>query len=40
LKVKAFRLEAAGGIIAVDGERVPLEPIQVEVHPSLMRIFS
>ena len=40
LKVKAFRLEAEGGIIAVDGERTPLEPTQVECHQGMIRILS
>ena len=39
LQVRAFRLVPEAGIIAVDGERVPLEPTQVEVHKGMMRIF-
>lgn len=39
LFVKAFRLVPAGGIIAIDGERTPLETTQVEVHKGLMRIY-
>ena len=40
LKVRAFRLEPAAGIVAIDGERTPLEPTQVEVHKGLLRILS
>ena len=39
LRARAFRLEPEGGIVAVDGERVALEPTQVEAHKGLMRIF-
>ncbi|CAI2179598.1 6665_t:CDS:2 [Funneliformis geosporum] len=42
-KVEAFRLtpkNKENGYISIDGEKVPFEPFQVEVHPGLINIIS
>lgn len=43
-KALAYRLtprdQPNGGCISVDGERVPFEPFQVEVHPGLATVIS
>ncbi|GAA5875892.1 hypothetical protein JCM3774_001114 [Rhodotorula dairenensis] len=43
LKVKSYRLNFTpkqGGCISIDGEEVPYEAFQVEVHPGLARVMS
>jgi len=42
LPVRAFRLEPGDnrGIYSLDGERLPTEPIQVEVIPGVLRMFG
>ena len=44
-KVAAYRItprqqDATGGYISIDGERIPFEPFQVEVHPGLATVLS
>lgn len=41
-KCEAFRLTPLSkrGYISIDGESIPHEPFQVEVHPRLARILS
>lgn len=44
-KVTAYRItprqqDATGGYISIDGERIPFEPFQVEVHPGLATVLS
>lgn len=38
--VRAFRLEPGAGLVAVDGELVPTEPMQVQVHRGLLRVYA
>lgn len=43
LKVKSYRLNFTpkqGGCISIDGEEVPYEAFQVEVHKGLARVMS
>ena len=41
VRTRAFRLNPiSSGIISVDGERVEYGPLQVQVHPGMMRLFS
>lgn len=42
-KIVAYRFtprNQADGYISIDGERVPFEPFQVEVHPGLGTVLS
>ncbi|RYP31761.1 hypothetical protein DL767_005581 [Monosporascus sp. MG133] len=42
-KITAYRLtprDQADGYISVDGERIPFEPFQVEIHPALGTVLS
>ena len=41
IRTRAFRLSpVTPGIISVDGEQVEYGPLQVQVHPGMMRLFS
>ncbi|RYO98578.1 hypothetical protein DL766_004276 [Monosporascus sp. MC13-8B] len=42
-KITAYRLtprDQADGYISIDGERIPFEPFQVEIHPALGTVLS
>lgn len=41
-KIVAYRLtpKQKEGYISIDGERIPFEPFQVEVHPGLATVLS
>ncbi|RYO96352.1 hypothetical protein DL764_007488 [Monosporascus ibericus] len=42
-KISAYRLtprDQADGCISIDGERIPFEPFQVEIHPALGTVLS
>lgn len=42
-KVVAYRLtprDQADGYVDIDGERIPFEPFQVEIHPGLGTVLS
>lgn len=41
IRTKAFRLvPISPGIISIDGERTEYGPLQVQVHPGMMRLYS
>ena len=42
-KVEAYRITPRNqdsGYISIDGERIPFEPFQVEIHPGLATVLS
>lgn len=43
-KILAYRItpryQKGGGYISIDGEKVPFEPFQVEIHPGLATVLS
>ena len=41
IRTRAFRLDPISpGIISIDGEQIDYGPIQVQVHPGMMRLYS